>query len=512
MKVIKSGKRRIRPFMILIFIISIPSCLGILYISKAIYLYQDLVSFQYEAKPDPSTFVPANYTRMAEMAEYYDSRFEMYHIPLNMSTDTIFSDDNCTQVSRYAFSDNTGQWTGLAITSWVFKYVAAIKEHDDIMKNNSLRVIRKLLHGMSMQLAVPNGGLGSNYSGILARGWAGPEHRGIPGVEWYFSNGGGRHHNGTGPYSNYRWRGYTSNDEYSGFYAGLAMVFKYVKEPDVQELVKLMIDQVANYMILTNFLGIDWDGSPTGVHQRAYFFHGGTWTLLLLKLAALALPEKYERYYDHYVSEDFYAMSTAEGGEHETVANYYAHAFGYHISFALLMLEENEPLHSIYLNNFEDSLEKYTKHHRNPFFNMIRLIVHQNTSDVDVDNVKGDIEDILMRYDCPYHFPDRMLGHADIPSDYEEISNIDQLNEFLDDDPFGALYEPLFMEVRTQQRYYNKPLTPEYRNGNIFIWEKNPYQYFEPQINPRYEFAGFSFSLVYWMGRANGYFPAPAAG
>jgi hypothetical protein len=463
----------------------------------------DLVAFSYANPPDPTTFKSANYSRFAEMAEFYDNRYENYHIPLNMSTDTSFKDVNCTDVNRYHFSDNTGQWTGLAITGWVFKYVTALNERNSTMKNDSLRVIRKLMHGMSMQLIVPNGGLGPNFSGILARGWAGPQHHSMPGVEWYFGDGGGRHYNGTGDYSNWRWRAFTSNDEYSGFYSGLALVFKYVQEQDVQHLATLMIDQVLAYMLDTNFLGIDWHGGPTGVRQKPIFFTGGAWAALALKMGAMALPDKYERLYCHYVVENFYAQWATEGGEHETVMNYYAFAFGYHVVMALILLEGEGKLFDLYLSKYHSSLRQFTANHRNPFYNIIELVVTHKPGDNLL--LERDVEDILTRYDCEYHFPDRALGHANISDDYVEVDNVTYLANFLENDSYGPYYAPTFMEVSGNQIYYQKPLTPEYMNGNIFIWEKNPYSYRPPWVNSKYEFASYSFSCVYWTGRAFGF-------
>ncbi len=43
-----------------------------------------------DLKPDPATFIPANYTRLAEMAEYYASQYENYHMPLNFTVGASF--------------------------------------------------------------------------------------------------------------------------------------------------------------------------------------------------------------------------------------------------------------------------------------------------------------------------------------------------------------------------------------------------------------------------------------
>ncbi|MHA1746390.1 MAG: hypothetical protein ACTSWW_10350 [Promethearchaeota archaeon] len=476
--------------------------LGI-YIGNTVQMFDEMVAFTYLSPPDPATFQTANYSRLAEMAEFYDARYEEFHIPLNFSTSTIFTDKNCTEVDRYAYSDNGGQWTGLAVTGYVFKYVAAIQENNATLKADALRVVRKLVHGISMMLAVPNGGLGPNYSGILARGWANPANKDI--AQFYFDDND-QHRNGTGIYSDWRWRCYTSLDEYSGIYSGLALILKYVQEPDVQALVTLMIDQLANYMIQTNFIGIDWHGGPTGVDQKVIFFQRGTWVCLLLKMAAIALPDKYERIYYRYAVEEYYAYWSKEGSSQESVSNYYAFAFGTHVQFALLLLEdslENPALYELFLQIYLENMWHFTANHRNPFYNLANLLI---TAEVGDDTLlERDVEDQLMRYDCEYHFPDRYLGHAEIPEDeYVPVDNVDQLFSFFATDPYGSIYRPIFSEAKENAVFYQKPLTVEYMNGDIFIWESNPFVEREPRIMPTYELPGFSFTCAYWMGRAFG--------
>ena len=478
--------------------------------------FDDLAAFTQVYEPDPSSFINGNYSRFAEMAEYYDARFEEFHIPMNMSTDTVFTDNSCTAVDYYQYSDNTGQWTGLAITSWVYKYLAAIRENNNTMKIDSLRVIRKLFHGMSMQLAVPNGGLGSDYGGILARGWADPALRNIS--EFYFQDTNlhnddtyTQHHNGTGPYSNFRWRGYTSLDEYSGFLGGLSFVYKYVLEPDIQATAKLMIDQLAHNFLETNWLGIDWHGGLTGSSLKSRLFQSGAWAALVLKLGALAFPEKYSQTYYHFAVEELYGRWSVMGSQIEVVANYYAFAFSYHVCFALLMLETDPQIRALYYKRFDGSIFSYTDNHRNPFYNMILLILNDEPGVNPI--LERDVEDQLMRYDCEYHFPDRRLGHKDAALDasYVPIEAINELNDFLDNSWLGWLYRPFFFEIERDDIFYSKPLTAEFMPGDIFIWEENPFEDYTNElgdINGRYEYAGFSFTIVYWMARGAGYFPA----
>lgn len=498
-------------------IVLVPIIFVSVFATTLIQKFEALSAFTQEYEPDPSSFIDGNYTRFAEMAEYYDSRFEQFHIPLNMSTDTVFTDNSCTIVDYYRYSDNTGQWTGLAITGWVYKYLAGIRENNNTMKTDSLRVIRKLFHGMSMQLAVPNGGLGSEYGGILARGWADPAFRNIS--EFYFQDTNNsinndkytQHHNGTGIYSNFRWRGYTSLDEYSGFLGGLSFVYKYVQEPDIQAMAKLMIDQVAHNFLETNWLGLDWHGGLSGVSMKSRFFQSGAWAALVLKLGALAFPEKYSQIYYHYVIEELYGRWSVMGSKIEVVANYYAFAFSYHVCFALLMLETDPQLRGLYYKRFNDTIFSYTDNHRNPFYNMILLILNDEPG---VNSIlERDVEDQLMRYDCEYHFPDRRLGHknAALDSSYVPTNAITELNDFLDNNWLGWLYRPFFFEIERDDVFYTKPLTAEFMPGDIFIWEENPFEDYTDElddINPTYEYAGFSFTIVYWMARGAGYFPA----
>ena len=92
---------------------------------------------------------------------------------------TIFTNALAILLASYSYSDNGALWTGTAMNGWVHEYLAAIRENNSTLEQNALITIRKLISGMAMEIIVPNGGLGSNYSGILSRGWAGPDDRAI---------------------------------------------------------------------------------------------------------------------------------------------------------------------------------------------------------------------------------------------------------------------------------------------------------------------------------------------
>ena len=98
--------------------------------------------------------------------------------------------------------------------------------------------------------------------------------------------------NGTGAYSQYRWAGDTSNDEYGGYYMGLALALKYVNDSYVQWTIAQIVDQLCNYMLKTNFLGIQSYGAPTGVDQKPSFFSGGFWISPSFKNGSNMFPSK----------------------------------------------------------------------------------------------------------------------------------------------------------------------------------------------------------------------------
>jgi hypothetical protein len=463
-------------------------------------MYSDLGSLSYLYEPDPSTFINANYSRLSEMAEFYDYRYEAFHIPLNLSVATQFTGENLSTVLRYHYSDNCALWTGIAIAGWVGKYLSAIRENNTEMVENATRVLRKLIHGFSMLMAVPNGGLGPEYPGILARGWAAPEHQTI--ASMYFQESI-RHFNGSGIYSQYRWRGYTSNDEYGGFYMGLALALKYVDDPYVQSTVRLMIEQVANFNVKNNFLGINGPGGLTGVNQKPKFGSGGFWVPLLLKMAAMVNPEKYERLYYRWVIEEMALLSNAEGGDQETTSNYYAYNFGHCTVFAYLMLEGPETrIGQRFFNGYLQTLRKYTMNHRNAYFNAIYLAILErfNKTDPNGDLIKRDVEDQLMRIDG-VHFPDTYRGVEPIPDDWPIAGVIEDLKEWLDEDPYGTIFKAALPEVNLERTYYARPLSIEMRSTSIFPWEKNPY--IEPKSYniPTLEEAGMIFTVPYWILR-----------
>jgi hypothetical protein len=453
--------------------------------------------------PDMATLRLANYTRLAQMASRYDQRFEDFHVPFNYTVGINFTDTTLVTPRNIMFNDNGALWTGTAIVAFVGKYLAGIREDNATMKDDALRVIRRLVHGMSMMLAVPNGGLGPDYGALVGRFWLPPENRSTPDLQQYSNSQSYKFYNGSGPYKDWLYSDFTSNDEYGGFYMGIALAFKYVTEdPYVQATTRLVIDQLCTGMLHTNFLGIGGFGGPTGVDQKMRLFQGGAWILLVLKLGALAFPEKYEPLYLHYAVEKQYAFHTEEGGAQEIVSNYFAFNFGIDVVFALMILEEDPVLSAAYLKNFDDSMWEYVQYHRNAYFNAIYLIIHGLARGDDLQ-YERDVEDQLMEFDIN-HFPDvNVPVHPDLTG-YETVDFSPWVALFNNHAFFNTLYFG-YMEFGFNLVFYDKPLTVSMRNSSIFIWGGNPFRLSPRNAQPTNEEPGISFMAPYWLMRGFGF-------
>ncbi|MBN2150978.1 MAG: hypothetical protein JW839_06020 [Candidatus Lokiarchaeota archaeon] len=480
----------------------------------ASYLYVEIPSFGMDESkmPDISSFQLVDYGELASMAAFYDQRFEGHHIPLNYTVSASFTSTNYTNVSTYGFSDNGALWSGTAIAGYVGKYLAARRESNATMELDALRVIRKLVHGMSMMLAVPNGGLGPGYGAILARMWAAPEHASIPGMPLFNDSIQGArapyaYYNGSGVYSNWRYSDFTSLDEYGGYYWGLAITYKYVDDPWVRGTLSLMIDQLCSGMLQTNFLGIGGFGGPTGVDQKMRFLNAATWSLLLLKMGALAYPDKYARLYYHFAVERGYAFFANEGGTQEIVANYYAYNFGIDVVFGLLLLEEDPTLRAQYLANFNNGMWSFVRTHRNAHFNVIHLIVEGLGPGGDV-YYERDVEDQLARFKLT-HYPDVNAPVTPPTPDYRLV-DFTVWQNFFERHPLGNFMAPFFFEFeldngdKEDKGFYDRPLAVDMCKTRLYIWGGNPFTIPGNSTNLLVELPGLSFITPYWLMRGFG--------
>jgi hypothetical protein len=502
-------------FLLIIGLFAIPFVLGYVYVQGALYIINDITSFTYK---DPYedfnynyTYIEPNFTKMEEWAHDIELRFEKYHMPANISLSCTFSGYNYTNVTNYHHTDNVGLSTGFALATESFRYQTAKNENDTELLENATRAIKRLVTGFSYLLAVPNGGIGPNYSGIISRFYWSPENTKIPGyqsiTDWMLDEDEVRHFNGTGEYKNYRWRGYTSKDEMAGYLFGLGCALQYCDDSWVQNMVKLLIAQIVEGFLDTNWLVINGDGHPAGSDMKS-LLGGGEWILSLLQLARHAYPDRYTDLYHYFASKNLYMNNAFMNSPTNLIMDYYAWNFEHKTAFNLITMEDDPNLKNFYINRYEDGIYNMLKTHRNPYFNMMYLVFTAKND----TKIKTDIFDQLMRFENNSHIRNiNATKREDLVNPHQINPAAERWNDFINNNPLGSLYYPLTIEINFDKTRYLQPATVDMLYNNIGnFYERNPFEDVSRTTGDGLsEGPGNTFTCVYWMGRAHGIIPPP---
>jgi len=290
------------------------------YLGACLYIIEDIASFTYNlTPPDTDFFTPLaqiNTTILEQMAEVYEKQMEKYHMTgTNISVNIKFKNSSYNEVDweNIGDEDNGALALGYALASQCFKYKVALIEGNQVDLDNATRMVKKMVYGFSSMLAAPNGGIGPCYPGTPARFVCSPESRQY--APWMFEEDT-RHFNGTGDYSKWRVRLYTSRDELAGYYIGLACVLKFIDPANSTdsewcvERVKLLVAQLIEGFKKTNWLVVGGNGEPVGSDLNPQL-EGSMWQLTLLRLGATAYPELYDSLY-HHVASKFLELNYAK--------------------------------------------------------------------------------------------------------------------------------------------------------------------------------------------------------
>lgn len=515
---VREAKRRRKRALCLGVLVLLPVAVVVPLGAGALVMFQGMGEYmQACGPPDPSQFLAPDYAELAGMAGEYERLFEAHHLPLNMCVPITWdttTPENFTRVARYHGDENDALiWTGTALAGQCFRYAAARRERNATERANALRVATRLLSGIEMCLAVPNGGLGPDHGAVVARYWGHPALREItphlfagdhdPTEETFF--------NGSGTYQDYRYSAHTSNDQHAGLYLGLGMAWEFLAphEPAIRARVRRLVDQLCTNMLRNDFLVIDGNGGPNGADQKRQAI-GGYQALVVLKLGAVALPDKFAAPYYHYLLTHDYLHTNEVDKTLESLTSYYAINFGSAGWLTLLLLEEDPGLRRELFTAFAGGLYETVQYHRNAWFDLIYLVTG-NLSDA---LLQGSVTDQLMRFKIN-HFPDRHYETLELDTSvYTLVEGPRRYNDWLASSPLGGLYRAIFSEVGLEESklHTDKPLTVEYRRTDLFMWQRSPFRYHPPAGNaPQAENPGLSFTVPYWLGRAFGYI-APGAG
>ncbi len=493
-------------------LILVPVVTFTMLVSHVLYGIHDLSYYTYALEVDYDNLYPVNEINVGtfnEMAKIYEDRLEKYHIPLNLSIMSRF-DLNGTVIG-YDATDNAALWTGKAAAAVAMHYF--LEANDTVEKENTRRLVYKLATGLMMQMAIPNGGLGPGYTNTVARFYAPPEAKWNASFQWMF-NEDDMNFNGTGPYSDWRCRLVTSKDELGGYFLGIAALQRFMKDdPYIINITRLIIGQLVEGFLKTNWQELNGDGTPNGVVLNPVF---GTseWKLVIMKMATLAYPEnlRYQQLYAQYAADDYGLFATPHQDANGCISAYYGYGFGHDIILALMLAEDNQAFIDRFAANYEGDYIIF-KGHRNAYFNAIFLAINTMrsapTKAYNLSLVRWDVLDQLWRFNtsgwCPmddtYGGKDRAISRVDL--DPQGI-NWTVLN------PTFARWQgdPIVNGIFQLQPHYYKPLAADMMGCSDFIWGDDPFDSGggRGRDSPHsiHESPGTSFLLPYYLMRVFG--------
>jgi len=486
-------------------------------LSAFLYLYSCIDSYtafthSFSAyQVDYNAMIPANYTRLDQMAMAYEHVLITNHLPLNYTVSAYWN-ANFSSISSYMSTGDASIWSGMTLAAACFEYAAAKREGNATLQASALLLVKRLVQGVSLLLAVPNGGIGPNYSGVLARAvspknWN-SSHPPLAGFPYGKPADNVNVFNGAGNYSDWYWIGYNSLDQYSGIVMGVSCAAALVDDPWVKGQVKLLATQMLEFFKKTNWYLADGNGRTTG---QAFLYkpeHAGAWLLATLFMGVLVDPATYKPLYYQWAIDRGYADPHVLYNDLSmfNLFNYYSTNINWVIMYALATFETNPTLRTDYQQLMKDDMYPVVANQRNAWFNMMYLNV-MNTTD---PNIKKDVEDQLMRFDIERipglanstKLPERGINATGntatlVPANAPRHT----FAQWLATQPlYPAASVNLATSIVGNTAYLEAPKTVDQYPNDDFAWQSNPW--LVSQYSPAHlEDSGLSFLLPYWMGR-----------
>jgi len=471
--------------------------------------------------------------RLEEMAHIFDYRNMKFNSPAGISVAVHFKNHSYTwdAIDYWHGTDNGAEAVAYSIAAACFRYKVALDEGDKEGVENATREVRYYVKTLGDMIAAPNGGLGINpktgeyYPGILSRFAC--TYQDAKKYHPFMLEDHPRHHNGTGEYHNWRVRLKTSRDEVSAYYIAWACVLKYIDPKEnadsawIVDHVKTMVNQVLHHWkIETNWLVLDWDGTPTGSD-----INPADWLLPALRIGATANPKKYESLYNYVVAKMLYGNDANMGDWMNAGFEYYGLGLGAQNMHVLIMLEDNPNLRYYYIKNYENGFYQIVKYHRQLYFNIIHLVnmkllnkdqrAEFKNTEYSEKNIRWDVLDQLWRFHTSNWCPMRNYNLTQRPHSTRSTSLNPEIRaketdptrkkwlNFFESNRFGSSFAWLKEAFDIDKTIYLIPRTvSEYWSGPM-VWQNNPLEKEggNPNEDGLREDGGTSYTLTYWLGR-----------
>ncbi|MBN2155755.1 MAG: hypothetical protein JW776_06910 [Candidatus Lokiarchaeota archaeon] len=510
------------------------------------YLFTDLASHAFDRElnfynpydPDypwnSMENITADLDLMDDLANTYQIRQIDYHTPINLSVNCWLYNNavDPSGIFQYDLTDNAGLYTGASLATECFRYQTLTEPGERAV---SLELIKKLTTGLSLLMAVPNGGLGPQFPGqTLARFYAMPDLVNDANYSYMFGdhykmfNGTDGTAMGGEDYSQWRVRLYTSKDELGGYFFGLAAALQLCDDPWVQDVIKKIIGQIANGFIDSMYQEIHGDGNPCGAHLENMFTLTGEWKMILMKMALIAYPEnqRYAQLYNYYCTREMYQPHSPHIGESNTVDEYYANGFGNNLLMGYALVEDDPIKLDRFINNYEAEFKLY-RYQRNAqvnsiflAFNALRSTPSTRYSQAELDEILWDTLDQLHQftaypiYNDSYGGVNKSVLRQDLGGTWTILDpKIQKWKNFFDTNPIGILFRWLpgeLMDGMLDDRYL-RPKTVSMKSIDTFIWNSNPYAPTDVWSHSRAvswavrERIGISYTMPYYILKYFGY-------
>lgn len=534
----------------IVFLFLLPLIGFLSYASGILIMLEDETSYTFDIDP-PNTerfysMDEIDENKMAELAEVISERLLLYHLPINLSVTTEFTDYNYDTVERYHETDNAALYGSQTLAAQCLRYATAKKENDQAEMDASMKIIRKLVKGFSLLMAVPNGGLGPEYPGTPGRFYA------PPGSQADYPEMWSDHYKmfyGQGKYSGWRCRLFTSLDEMGGYALAIGSVFKFIDPSDSEDAnwcyntMRLVIAQLIEGFKDTNWLVLHGDGSPAGSDLNMDF-GGGAWKLTFLKLGAIAYPEMYTSDYAYTYAKALHSSQAGEGSSTNTIMEYYAYNFGMSLVYSLIINEENPNIKQHYINLYANGFYDILKYHRNAWINAAFLAFMTmvdnpksfENSAYTFEEVKWDVNDQMYRFyfwanPTGMSLPKDKWGIRDYnleqrphstraTSTNPDIAKMEiyptsaKWRDYLENDYIGKSYAWVKDSLIDFNDHYYYPITVSEANPGAMVFAGNPFygngNRHAESGDGLHEERGNDFMLPYYIGRYYGFIDGPS--
>lgn len=464
---------------------------------------------------DEGSLIPVNETRLAQMAREYEFYMNRDHLPLNYTLSAYWN-ATFSSIQAHIVAGDAAIWTGMTLAMAAFNYNVSMREGNESERASATALVHRLVDGVSLLLAVPNGGVGPSHGGILARAVS-PKtwNQTNPPIAGFDYAGGADNvdvFDGQGDYDDWLYIGYPSLDQYSGIIMGITCAAVLVNDTAVQARVKLLAAQIIEHFTRTNWNLVDGNARTTGQNFQWMPEHSGFWVLGTLFMGTVTDPATYLPLYHHWAHERGYASRAILATDLSmfTLFNYFSMNINWVILYAMATFETDPWLKARYEWVMTERLHPVVTNHRNAWFNLAYLHVTGREDSA----IHRDIGDQLMRFDVERvagdpnstRLPERGLNATGnryegiVPASWPRITFGDWLAG-------QSMYPPAGLNLAAGlvlDAYLARPKTVEHYQSVDFLWQRSPWE--EVTSSPaRRQDSGLAFLLPYYMARWSGW-------